>query len=131
MPGERTKYNLLRVYQSAYQRTFGEPAPLPYGATEADQCIRANSLVHNLKRWCGTETAAQYLDYFVTRWPELRLRLSAHGSPTLNIICTKSIFEKVRRWMIIGMPKLRQKDVDGVANRADADRIAEAKPEGW
>ena len=77
------------------------------------------------------EFVARLFEWVFKNWDEIKPQLRVKGFPTLNMLCTKSIFNRVFKWHRDGIPVVKPVDVDGVGKRADEDDIAGAKEVGW
>jgi len=87
--------------------------------------------------WCSEDLDGAYklIDWTIENWEDLKKVLVLESDyPTLNIFSTKSIFTRLSKYMIEGIPVPKPKikiDATGLATRANKKEIENAKDEGW
>lgn len=90
-----------------------------------------------LLTWCkeDVDSAKAVIDWAISNWSDLKEVLKVHADfPTLNILSTKSIFERINKYIVSGIPEptsYEKKDTTGMATRANKDEIKDAKEAGW
>lgn len=87
--------------------------------------------------WCSEDLDGAYklIDWTIENWEELKVVLVVESEyPTLNIFSTKSIFTRLAKYVVEGIPTPKPKikvDATGMATRANKKEIENAKDEGW
>jgi len=123
-PKGRSK-ELIDYFKSTYRSKYGEYPDLDF--------TKMYVYIKRFIDWCtlSGDDPKEVIYWSIMNWARMYNLLKLPDKPTLNMICTKSILDRIVKWKVSGVPVERPKDVDGVGKRADEDAISKAKDVGW
>lgn len=124
---------LLNFYKTLAKDKFGHVPSMPAGKTPSESTMKAYAYLKRYAGWCGNDvkTAKEIMIWMFEYWDRIKPLMKIKGELSIGMICTNSIFERVVKWKVKGIPEEVEVDREGVGTRADKSAIDKAKDSGW